>query len=159
MSNEPGKDRVSALAALLRRLVSAAYDTLLLWGVLFLASIPLPLIPEALRQVWWVHFLTQIYLVLVSLLFFCWFWVHGGQTLGMRAWRLRVENPDGTGISWRSAIIRFFAAVLSWAALGFGFLWILIDTDKKAWHDRLSGTVLVLLPKRDSAGTTSAPGL
>jgi uncharacterized RDD family membrane protein YckC len=137
----------SAAPGLLRRLASIAYDSLLLWGVLFLVSLPLPLIPAEVRQLWWVHLSIQVYLLAVCFLFFGGFWVHGGQTLGMRAWRLRVACPDGSPVTWRSALIRFFAAILSWAALGLGFLWILLDKQQLAWHDRLSNSRLVLIPK------------
>lgn len=123
-----------------------AYDALLLWGILFLAGLPLPLIAEETRQIWWVVVLIQAYLLLICLLFFCWFWVHGGQTLGMRAWRLRVVNPDGTTVTWRRAVIRFFSALLSWVPLGLGYLWILIDKENRAGHDLLSGTVVILVP-------------
>lgn len=133
--------------SLLRRLAATAYDSLLLFGVLYLASLPLPMIAQDINQLWWVRLLTQTYLVLVCLLFFGWFWVHGGQTLGMRAWRLKVTNLDGSPITWRSAISRFFAAMLSWLALGLGFFWILFDKESRAWHDRLSKTILILEPK------------
>lgn len=123
-----------------------AYDALLLWGILFLAGLPLPLIAEEMRQLWWVVILTQVYLLAICLLFFGWFWVHGGQTLGMRAWRLKVVNPDGTTVTWRRAVIRFFSALLSWIPLGLGYLWVLVDKEKRAWHDHLSDTFVTLVP-------------
>jgi uncharacterized RDD family membrane protein YckC len=45
-------------------------------------------------------------------------------------------------------LLRFFAAILSWSAGGLGFLWILVDRDRMAWHDRLSKTEVVLLAKK-----------
>lgn len=141
-----------------RRLAAIVYDGLLLWGVLFVAGLPLPLISGTLRESWWVELLTQGYLLIVCLLFFGWFWVHGGQTLGMRAWRLRVVGADRSPIGWRQATVRFLAAALSWAALGLGFLWVLVDRERLAWHDRLSNTALVLLPKNAPSEQTKAPG-
>ena len=132
---------------LLRRLAAIAYDSLLLCGVLFLISLPLPLIPHPMDQVWWGRLLIQLYLLSACLLFFGWFWVHGGQTLGMRAWRLKLVQPDGSGLNWRLATIRFFTAILSWLVLGAGFLWVLFDKDKRAWHDHLSHTVLITVAK------------
>jgi len=38
-------------------------------------------------------------------------------------------------------------AVVSWLPLGLGYLWILVDPQRRAWHDRLSGTRVVVLPK------------
>ena len=123
------------------------YDSLLLCGVLLLVSLPLPLIDQAISQTWWARLLIQLYLFSTCYLFFAWCWVHGGQTLGMRAWRLRVVQPDGAGLSWRLATLRFFSALLSWSALGLGFLWVLFDKERKSWHDHLSATKLIVEPK------------
>ena len=106
-----------------------------------------------MEQVWWVRLLIQLYLLTASLLFFGWFWVHGGQTLGMRAWRLKVVQLDGSGLDWRLSAIRFFTAMLSWLVFGLGFLWVMFDKDKKAWHDHLSRTVLISLAKPKSKTT------
>jgi uncharacterized RDD family membrane protein YckC len=84
----------------------------------------------------------QLYLLGVAALFFCGFW-RRGETLGMRAWKLRVVGPDGQPPGWGRALGRFGAAIVSWAVVGMGFLWILVDADRLAWHDRLSGTRLV----------------
>ena len=90
--------------------------------------------------------------LLVILVFFCGFWLRGGQTLGMRAWRLMVVRDDGSPLTLRDALVRFASAVLSWAALGIGFLWSLFDRENLAWHDRLSGTRLVILEKPKKRG-------
>ncbi len=66
----------------------------------------------------------------------------------MRSWRLRVVREDGSPLKWTDALKRLLYALLSWLPLGLGYLWILVDNDKLAWHDRLSGTRLVLLAKR-----------
>jgi uncharacterized RDD family membrane protein YckC len=76
-------------------------------------------------------------------LYFAWCWTHGGQTLGMRAWRLRIQRRDGGTPRWGEALLRYAAALLSWAALGLGFLWIGIDRKRMSWHDRLSATRIV----------------
>lgn len=130
-------------AHLLRRLGAVCYDSLLLVAVLFTAGLPLPLIPEAVRVGPWGRYAILLYMVLVSFLFFGWFWTHGGQTLGMRAWRIRVVSDSGAGLTWRQAGRRFTWAAVSWAAAGTGFLWSLIDPQGRTWHDRLSGTRLV----------------
>lgn len=128
---------------LLRRLGAVFYDSLLLIAVLFLAGLPLPLIPEAARFEPWVRYATLLYLLLVSFSFFGWFWTHGGQTLGMRAWRLRVVTADREALTWRLAWRRFAWSMVSWAFVGAGFLWSLFDPQWQTWHDRLSGTRLV----------------
>jgi len=92
--------------------------------------------------------LLQIWFLISPLFFFAWFWTHGGQTLGMRAWRIRVVDENGESIDWPRSVKRYFAAFLSWAPLGMGFLWILFDRDSNSWHDRLSGSYLVMTEKR-----------
>jgi uncharacterized RDD family membrane protein YckC len=85
----------------------------------------------------------QIYFVIAPLLFFAWFWTHGGQTLGMRSWKMRVVTPEGKAINNKQAVIRYFAAILSWLLGGLGYLWVWFDANKQSLHDKLSGTCLV----------------
>jgi len=93
------------------------------------------------------HWLLQFYLVLSPMAFYIWFWTHGGQTLGMRAWRIRVVNENGGAISFSQAIARYLWAALSLLPLGLGLIWVVFDRDRAAWHDRLSHTWLVMLSK------------
>lgn len=133
--------------SLLRRLGAVLYDTLLLAALLMLASfLYVPLVDQALAPPF-NRALYQLYLLAISLAYFCWFWVHGGQTLGLRTWRLRLMARDGGAVTWMQAVRRFLAAIVSWLCLGLGFLWVLVDREKLAWHDRFSGTRLILLPK------------
>ena len=74
-------------------------------------------------------------------------WRRGGQTLGMASWRLRVERHDGSLLLWRDVIVRIAAGLLSLLPAGLGWLWILVDREKRAWHDRLSRTRVVVVPK------------
>ncbi len=134
-------------AGLARRLAAILYDTLVFTAVLLVATVPFVLLARGAPTSEVGKFIFQFYLLAVALLFFGWFWVHGGQTLGMRTWHLRLVNGTGGAISWKQALLRFLGALLSWAALGVGYLWILIDRDGRAWHDRLSGTHLVVTPK------------
>ncbi len=80
--------------------------------------------------------------------FFAKFWTHGGQTLGMQVWGIRVQNADGRAISLWQALLRFVVAIASWLCLGLGFIWSLIDARKRSWHDIYSDTQLVRVPKR-----------
>ena len=124
------------------------YDGCLLAGVMIVAAIPLPFFQSAADGSIWVRTLIQIYLVLVCFLFFGWFWTHGGQTLGMRAWRLQLRRIDGQNLAWSTAVVRFAGALLSWLALGLGFFWVALDSQNRAWHDRLSKSIVVVLPRR-----------
>jgi len=138
---------------LLRRLAAMLYDSLLIFGLLLLASmmVTLPvgiLLGEPAANALPGNPWFRLWLALVPPLFFALFWLKGGQTLGMRSWRLRVVRSDGQPLAWRDALKRLLACLLSWLPLGLGFLWILVDRERLAWHDRLSGTRLVLLKKR-----------
>jgi len=137
---------LSAKPGLLRRTGAIFYDALLLAAVLFVAA-ALVLLFTGGKAVKPYNPLFSAYLFLVCLLYFAWPWVRGGQTLGMKTWRLRVQRADGGTLTWRDAVLRFLTAITSWAPLGAGFLWVLLDKDKMAWHDRLSKTALVVVPK------------
>jgi len=80
--------------------------------------------------------------------FFAYFWLARGQTAGMVAWRLALRSTDGKTVTLRQVTKRFFAAILCFASLGLGYLWILVDPHKRSWSDMLSGTEIVRLPKR-----------
>lgn len=125
------------------------YDALLLLAVLFLATaIVLPFnAGEAFATDQYVF---SLYLLAVSLVFYGWFWTHGGQTLGLKSWKIKLCGLDGGSVSWRQASIRFFMAIVSLACFGLGFLWVLFDKNRLSWHDRISKTRLVLLPAENS---------
>jgi uncharacterized RDD family membrane protein YckC len=134
--------------SLWRRFAAILYDSLLLAAVLMAAALPATLLAGETRLQGLPRVLFQLYLLVVMIAFFVGFWRRGGQTAGMRAWRLRVVNESGGPITLREAVARFFFAMLSWACLGLGYWWVLIDPDRRAWHDRLSKTHLILLPKQ-----------
>jgi uncharacterized RDD family membrane protein YckC len=147
---EPIVDLDQALApGLARRLAALFYDGLLLAALLVLATaLATPLIGEQGLQNPWSKLAFQGYLVLVIYLYYAWHWSHGGQTLGMRAWRLRALRSDGHAMGWGDALKRFAAAGLALLPLGLGLIWCLFDRDGLAWHDRLSASRLVLSAKR-----------
>jgi len=134
-----------------RRLAAICYDGLLLLALLMVATslVIMPLGLEAGDTSVGRNPLFQIVIFgIIPPVFFAWFWTKGGQTLGMRAWRLQAIRSDGKPLTWRDALLRYFSALLSWAIAGLGFIWILVDHDKLAWHDRLSKTRLVMAAKR-----------
>ncbi|MGB1110319.1 MAG: RDD family protein [Gammaproteobacteria bacterium] len=133
-----------------RRLGVIFYDSILLFAVLFF-SVGLLMIAVNNEAVASGNPFMTAFVLLVSLLFFGWFWTHGGQTLGMQTWRVKIESADGGPVSLKQAVIHFAASLLSWSALGLGFLWILLDSEKCAWHDRLAGTRLRHYPKPSKA--------
>ncbi|MCS3902171.1 putative RDD family membrane protein YckC [Methylohalomonas lacus] len=136
-------DRAS-LKMLARQLAAMVYDGLLLVGVLFVASLPVTLLSGGAIPAGAPAF--QLYLLGIIFLYLAWQWTRGGQTLGMKAWRLRLVSNDANGLNWARALLRFLAALLSLAACGLGYAWLLVDRERLTWHDRLSATRLERTP-------------
>lgn len=78
-------------------------------------------------------------------------WRHGGRTLGMRPWRLRVAAAEGGRASIRALLVRYATASVSLLLAGMGFWWAWIDRDRLTWHDRLSNTRMLRDPKSPAA--------
>ncbi|GAO35066.1 membrane protein [Sulfuricella sp. T08] len=126
-----------------RRLASMLYETLLLTAVLFIAGFIFTAIfhsplPPILR------FVFQLYLLLVMAFYFIWYWLHGGQTLPMKTWHLRIVRTDDQPLSLKQACLRFLLAAIG-VGLGFGILWALFDRERLFWHDRMAGTKVVMI--------------
>ena len=151
---EPAAAEGSRTAGLPRRLGALIYDGILLFAVLFFATalfiVPYDLIAARPypQHLWHYHLLFQVYLVAVTTVFFVYFWTHGGQTLGMRAWRIRVERLDGTPLAPRDALRRLGWAALGLAPAGLGLWWCLFDRERLAWYDRRSDTRVIEVPRR-----------
>lgn len=79
--------------------------------------------------------------------FFVFFWLRRGQTLGMLAWRLELENDRPGPLTLSQATLRFIGGALSIAALGLGYLWILVDPERRSWSDRLSASRVRHVPR------------
>ena len=124
-----------------RRLLAMSYDFVIVIALLMLATALAMLAGfremTAMRDPGY-----TLYLALVCLVYFSASWRHGGMTLGMRAWRIRIADRDGGLPGWTRCVVRFLTAMLSAAPGGAGFLWCLFDERRRAWHDRLSGTFL-----------------
>lgn len=160
---------------LFRRLGALLYDGILLLGILFLATaILLPFRGgRAFQTDDWGY---GIYLLGVVFLFFGWFWTRDGQTLGMRAWKIRLTNHAGKTISWQQALLRFLPILLclglfngmaslwpeqaKWIGLGIlglyllDFGWALLDREKRCWHDVMASTRMVGVVNEGSRSQT-----
>ncbi|TVP45273.1 MAG: RDD family protein [Halomonas sp.] len=90
----------------------------------------------------------RIMLLFFVSLFFIFSWSRGGMTLGMQAWRLRVQTLDGYSLNWQQGLIRCATAWLSLLALGLGYVWVLFDAERRSWPDIVSKTQTVVLPKK-----------
>lgn len=136
---KPGKEKLSP--GFFRHMAIIAYDALLLLAILFLATaIVLPFNDgEAFTSS---QFLFPIYILFISFLYYGWCWTHGGQTLGMKTWKIRLQTLDYQPITWSIAFKRFLLAFVSWGFVGLGFLWKFFDKKRFTWHDHLSKTSL-----------------
>lgn len=128
---------------LMRRLASMFYEILLLLAVLAL----LLAFPHALIGAFTNHVASQTVLrahfFLVLLVYFLWFWCHGGQTLAMKTWRIRLTESEGLPVRPARALLRYLLCWPSIALGGIGILWALFDRDGQFLHDRIAGTRLV----------------
>ncbi|MEE8150492.1 MAG: RDD family protein [Nitrosomonadaceae bacterium] len=125
-----------------RRLLSMTYELLLLVAVLFIAGLIFHLMFHDTDSPFF-KIVFQLYLLSVAGIDLIWFWTHGGQTLAMQTWKLRVISADGKKISMRQAIARYLFAVTSISFFGCGILWALFDRDRQFLHDRLAGTKII----------------
>ncbi|WP_341707415.1 RDD family protein [Halopseudomonas sp.] len=143
---------------LFRRLFAAGYDLLLLLAALMVATLIYLSVhiwisgeaaahAEAEQGAYVGDPILTLVVVLITIGFYSWFWTKKGQSLGMQAWRIRLQQPDGRSISGRQALVRLAVAQLSWLCGGLGFLWQLWDRESRTWHDIASDTRLVTLPK------------
>ncbi|MEP4484439.1 MAG: RDD family protein [Halioglobus sp.] len=144
--------------ALPRRLIAMLYDTLLVLPLIMLSvaislglyGALLKLTGGSLDALSLNPHLVQAIAFLTCVGFFSAFWLKSGQTLGMQAWRIKlISSNDGETANSRQALVRCGGALLSAACLGLGYLWCLVDRNHRYWHDYLSGTELILLPKLD----------
>lgn len=115
------------------------YDTILLAAVLFLAGvITAPVFNITMQHPLYPLFVFYIYVV--AFIFFAWFWTHGGQTLGLKTWKLKVVSKDGGAVTWKQAFLRYLSSLICWLSFGAGFLWIYTNKDRLAWNDLWSDT-------------------
>jgi uncharacterized RDD family membrane protein YckC len=74
-------------------------------------------------------------------------WKFKGTTIGGIVCDLKVVRVGGGPLDWGTAIIRALGCFLSLVVAGLGFIWIAIDREHQAWHDKIAGTVVVRVPK------------
>ena len=144
-------DPLNSAASMGRRVGAMIYDALVAMGILFIAALPLPILDAFAPGEWWTILLKRIYLAGTIFFYLGGFWVHGGQTVGMRAWKIKLIRSDGAPVRWKDALFRFAAATVSIASLGIGFFWALTNEQKKAWHDSWSNTQLIWIGGAKSA--------
>ncbi|RUO40688.1 hypothetical protein CWE22_00290 [Pseudidiomarina aestuarii] len=140
-----------------RRVASWIYDLLVAVAIIMLASALALGFAALLTTFGWITLgegedhaawlnrspLFGMYIVVMLALFFGWFWWRSGQTLGMRAWRLKVQQRNGQRLTKKQTLVRLLTS-----GFGLGNLWVLVDRkNRRAWHDYAAGTELVVLSK------------
>lgn len=132
-----------APAGLLRRLAAQLYDGLLvvaLWFIATFAVLPLTggeaITPATHGGLAWFY---RGWLLAIAFGYFGFCWVRGGQTLGLRAWKGRLQSTDGSVVTWRAATLRF-AGGMTVILLAMAGAWLL------ARPGRTIVAVLMLLP-------------
>lgn len=167
---QPGATEPSALppAPIRRRLAALVYESVLLFGVIFVAGLAFSLTMRARNGLTY-HNLMSAWIAIVAGLYFIGFWHHGGQTLPMKTWRLRVTGPRGTPPSLSRATVRYLAAWLWFLpplvlhplfdlpiphTLVLEAVWFTLwaasarfAADRQFPHDRIAGTRVVAVPR------------
>lgn len=105
-----GAATTASAPSLRRRLAAFVYEGVLLFGVLMLAALAYGLLTQQRHALVGMHGL-QAFLFLVLGSYFTWFWTHGGQTVAMKTWHVRLQSQDGQPVGAARAWLRY---VLSW---------------------------------------------
>lgn len=149
-----------------RRLASMVYESILLFGIVVIAGLIYAVLVEQRHALHMRHGL-QTTLLFAITGYFLWFWTHGGQTLPMKTWRMRLVTSDGRAVGLGRAIGRYLLAWL-WFLPGLGIasalgaqgwmlalipaanavLWAMtayLDPQRQFLHDRIAGTRIVVV--------------
>lgn len=140
------------------------YESMLLFGVLFISAWIFSTLLQQRNALYLRHVLEGWLFVILGL-YFVWFWKHGGQTLAMKTWRIRLVDHQGAPLRVWRALARFLLSwfwflpglALAWAlsAKGWELMWIpslnvilwaaliYLDPQRQFVHDRIAGTRLV----------------
>ena len=133
-------------AGVVVRLAALLYDTLLVVGIWFVIG-GVGVIFNGGEGVNENNPFLPAILFVVTFWFNAHFWRRGGQTLGMRSWRLRLLNKHGKPLSLTQCLLRYLGAIASLLSCGLGYLWLLVDKEGLTWQDRLSDTHVIREPK------------
>lgn len=159
---------------IIKRLLAAFYDGLLILASLFFATLlTLPFTQGEIAAENKIYM--SIYLYAVIIIFYGWFWTHGGQTLGMRTWKQKLVSLKGKAVSWQQSFFRvisgtpawilflislllwifpdkthattYLANTPAWLIVLVSFIWILLDNRSENWRDKISGTQIITIEK------------
>ncbi|MDR3323807.1 MAG: RDD family protein [Zoogloeaceae bacterium] len=137
----PASPRVAP--ALLRRLAAMVYEGLLLFGVLVGGFFVPQVVWSTFRQQAAPNWVLWSHLFLLLMLYCVWFWTHGGQTLALKTWKMKIVDRSGRPLRLMQAVLRYLVAWPSVGCFGLGLLWALFDPEKQFLHDRIAETRIV----------------
>ena len=118
----------------LKNMTICLYDLMLLFSVLFFTSLPWIMMTsgEAITN----NIFYQFYLLLIILIYYLWFWINHGQTLGMKSWKAYVLNQNNQTIMIRQGIIRILISLIG------GHLLLIFN--EKSLQDIISKTHIIV---------------
>ena len=134
----------SGIPKLWQRLLCLLYDFLLLFAVIFMASLVFVPLFSSIDPLYFKPFY-QCYLLTIRGVYFIWFWTHGGQTLAMQTWKLRIVDSKGQSITKKQAITRYLLALVLYPFFFITLIWMFFDRDRQFLHDRIAGTRIIKL--------------
>lgn len=159
---------------IIKRLLAAFYDSLLIIASLFFATLlTLPFTKGEIAS--GNNIYMSVYLFAVIVIFYGWFWTHGGQTLGMRTWKQKLISLNGKNVTWQQSFLRVITGTPAWLLLLISLLlwafpekthaakylsnipawlivlvsvvWVLLDNRSGNWRDKISASHIVTTEK------------
>ena len=72
-------------------------------------------------------------------------WMLGtyGATVGMMVLKIKVIKENGSKITYKDGVLRYFASILSAVVFGLGYFWMIWDSKKQTWHDHIAKTLVI----------------
>ncbi len=129
-----------------RRLTAMVYETLLLAAVVAVGFLLPHAVIGALLQIAAPAWLVRLHFLALLMVYCTWFWLHGGQTLAMKTWKLRIVDRSGGPLRPLQAVLRYLAAWPSLLFFGIGILWAMFDKERQFLHDRIADTRIIMIP-------------
>lgn len=148
-----------------RRLAAFLYEGVLLFGLVMVVGLIYSIAVDQRHGLQGRQGMMAVQFLALSA-YFMWLWTHGGQTLALKTWQLRLVTPDGGTLSPLRALLRYLtswlwfippllltwlagwhdkgtmtAAVLGWVVLYASLTWVL--PSRQFLHDVISGTRVI----------------
>jgi uncharacterized RDD family membrane protein YckC len=131
-------------AGFLRRVLALIYDSLVIVGIVLFLTLVLVLFNGSYAESGsFASFLQFFILIFSGPIFYSYFWLNKGQTIGMQAWKIRLISINETKLNAKQTFIRCLISVISFLFFGIGYFWILYDKNNLSWSDIVTKTKIV----------------